>query len=73
MDEKGRIIEQVRLNNKPDDLIGFVDRLPAQSKIALEATGNWYYFYIRSIALSTEKTQLLGRYHTESLNYAVVW
>jgi hypothetical protein len=45
MDDKGQIVETVRLQNKPEDLISFVDRLPADSKIAIEATGNWYYFY----------------------------
>jgi hypothetical protein len=33
------------LQNKPEDLIGSVDRLPEDSKIAIESTGNWYYFY----------------------------
>jgi transposase len=46
MDDKGQVIETVRLQNKPDDLIiGCVDRLLEDSKIAIEATGNWYYFY----------------------------
>jgi len=46
MDDKGQVIETVRLQNKPDDLIiGCVDRLPEDSKIAIEATGNWCYFY----------------------------
>ncbi len=45
MDDKGQVIETVRLKNEPGDLIGFVDRLPEDSKIAIEATGNWYYFY----------------------------
>ena len=43
MDDKGQVVETVRLKNEPGDLIGFVDRLPADSKIAIEATGNWYY------------------------------
>ncbi len=45
MDEKGNIVDQLRLSNDPSSLTGFVDRLPEGSKIALEATGNWYYFY----------------------------
>jgi len=45
MDDKGRIVETVRLKNEPKDLIVFVDRLPEDSKIAIEETGNWYYFY----------------------------
>ena len=38
MDDMGRIIETVRLKNEPGDLIGFVDRLPEDSKIAIEAS-----------------------------------
>ncbi len=38
MDDKGQVVEQVRLQNKPEDLVGFVDRLPEDSKIAIEAT-----------------------------------
>ncbi len=45
MDDKGQVVETIRLKNEPKDLIGFVDRLPEDSKIAIEATGNWYYFY----------------------------
>lgn len=45
MDERGRILEQVRLSNDPQTLLNYVNTLPASSKIALEATGNWYYFY----------------------------
>jgi transposase len=45
MDEQGRVVEQVRLRNDPDTLVGYAQRLPQGSKIALEATGSWYYFY----------------------------
>ena len=45
MDDKGQVVETVRLKNEPGDLIGFVDRLPEDSKIAIEATGNWYDFF----------------------------
>ena len=45
MDDGGQIVEQVRLKNNAEELISFVDHLPENSKIALEATGNWYYFY----------------------------
>ncbi|MBS1243359.1 MAG: tnp [Nitrospirae bacterium] len=45
MDDRGQVIETVRLKNEPGDLIGFVDRLLEDSKIAIEATCNWYYFY----------------------------
>jgi transposase len=45
MDEQGTVVEQVRLHNDPDTLVGYAQRLPRGSKIALEATGSWYYFY----------------------------
>ena len=45
MDEEGNILEQVKLNNDPETLLKYFDNLPAGSKIALEATGSWYYFY----------------------------
>lgn len=45
MNERGRVLEQVRLKNDPQTLLNYVNALPARSKIALEATGNWYYFY----------------------------
>lgn len=45
MDEKGNILEQIRLKNDPDTLTKYAGTLPEGSKIALEATGSWYYFY----------------------------
>lgn len=45
MDEKGRILEQVRLSNDPQTLSRYAESLPDGSKIAFEATGSWYYFY----------------------------
>mgnify|MGYP001583575953 CR=1 FL=1 len=45
MDNKGRISEQVRLSNDPETLLRYAESLPKGSKIALEATGSWYYFY----------------------------
>lgn len=45
MDESGTIMEQVRLNNDPDTLLGYAHTLPTGSKIALEATEGWYHFY----------------------------
>jgi len=45
LDEKGKILEQVRLKNDPQTLLRYAETLSSGSKIALEATGNWYYFY----------------------------
>lgn len=45
MDSRGRVLEQVRLPNTADELTAYVDGLPKRTKIAVEATGNWYYFY----------------------------
>jgi transposase len=45
MDGTGSIQRQIRLSNNHDTLKGYVDRLPPRTKIAIEATCNWYYFY----------------------------
>jgi hypothetical protein len=45
MNDKGKISERVRLNNNPQTLLRYAESLPKGSKIALEATDNWYYFY----------------------------
>lgn len=45
MNDKGDILGQVKLQNDPQTLLQYADTLPDGSKIALEATGNWYYFY----------------------------
>lgn len=45
MDEQGRIIEQIKLNNDPEALRAYASTLPRGSKVALEATGGWYHFY----------------------------
>jgi len=45
MDEKGKILEQQRFNNDSESIQQFVQTLPSDSKIVLEATGGWYYFY----------------------------
>jgi len=45
MDQQGVILGQVRLKNDPDSLRTFASSLPPGSKIALEATEGWYYFY----------------------------
>jgi transposase len=41
----GREIKQERVTTDRPSLDGFIKRLPAGSKIAMEATGDWYYFY----------------------------
>lgn len=45
MDERDQIIEQIKLNNDPETLRAYAATLPPGSKIALEATEGWYYFY----------------------------
>jgi transposase len=45
MNEEGNIVEQVKLSNNPESLLRYFENLPPESKIALEATGSWYYFY----------------------------
>jgi len=34
-----------KTEERPSTLVRFAESLPEVSKIALEATGNWYYFY----------------------------
>jgi len=45
MDGRGKILNRCRLTNEPTTLRTFAEGLPAGSKLALEATGNWTYFY----------------------------
>lgn len=45
MDYQGNILETIKLSNDPHSLQSYADSLPKGSKIAVEATGNWYYFY----------------------------
>lgn len=45
MDARGKILKQGKLTNDPQTLRAFVEGLPRKSKLALEATGNWSYFY----------------------------
>jgi transposase len=45
MDEAGAIKHQIRLANNRATLTNYLGRLPSHSKIAIEATCNWYYFY----------------------------
>jgi len=45
MDETGAIQRQLKVSNDCSTLKGYVTKLPAQTKIAIEATCNWYYFY----------------------------
>ncbi len=45
MDKRGRIVREERFMNTAPGIHAFVKRLPKGSRMALEATGNWYYFY----------------------------
>jgi transposase len=45
MDRRGRVLEQVELAHATGALKSYVDRLPADSRIAVEATGNWMWLY----------------------------
>lgn len=45
MDERGEVLEQVRLSNDPETLLAYAEGLPEDTSIALEATEGWYYFY----------------------------
>lgn len=45
MDAKGKIVEEKTIRNTPESLEEFVKSLESGAKLALEAVGNWYYFY----------------------------
>lgn len=45
MDEKGKVVEEKTIRNTVESLEEFVEGLELDSKLALEAVGNWYYFY----------------------------
>ncbi len=45
MDEAGKIIDRQKIRNDASSLLAFAASLPENSKIALEATNGWYYFY----------------------------
>jgi transposase len=45
MDEAGKIRHQIKLSNDYDTLKGYLNSLSSPTKIAIEATCNWYYFY----------------------------
>jgi len=45
MDQRGRILEQLQLRNDAPTLQGYLTRLRPDTRIAVEATGNWTYLY----------------------------
>jgi transposase len=45
MDETGDIGRQAKLANDRATLTNYINKLPSHSKLAIEATCNWYYFY----------------------------
>ncbi|MDI6716223.1 MAG: IS110 family transposase [Actinomycetota bacterium] len=44
-DGKGNVLEQTKVRNKEDELMNYFSNLEAETKVAMEATCNWYYFY----------------------------
>lgn len=45
MDCRGRVLEQVELPHATGALQQYLERLPADTRIAVEATGNWMWLY----------------------------
>jgi len=45
MDEVGTVMYQRKLSNDRNTLTNYLNLLPSNTKIAIEATCNWYYFY----------------------------
>ena len=46
MDEAGDVKRQAKIANDRTTLTNYINKLPGQSKLAIEATCNWYYFYV---------------------------
>jgi hypothetical protein len=45
MDTDGVVKSQQKIDNDRTILKGYLSKLPSDTKIVLEATCNWYYFY----------------------------
>ena len=45
LDAQGRVLEQVNLPHASGELERYLTRLPADTRIAVEATGNWMWLY----------------------------
>ena len=45
MNAQGKILEQRNLRNDPETLRGYFAQQPADTRFAVEATGNWMYLY----------------------------
>jgi len=45
MDKDGEVKDQQKIDNDRTILKGYLSKLPSDTKIAIEATCNWYYFY----------------------------
>jgi transposase len=45
LDRRGRVLEQVELTHAGGELEQYLARLPAEARIAVEATGNWMWLY----------------------------
>lgn len=45
LDRRGRVLEQRELAHASGALQQYLERLPAETRIAVEATGNWMWLY----------------------------
>jgi transposase len=45
MNEKGKILENKRVNNTADEMNEYFGKYPKDTKVVVEATGNWMFFY----------------------------
>jgi transposase len=43
LDDQGQFLEQVRINHEPGAIRIFLSRFPADTPVALETIGNWYW------------------------------
>ena len=45
LDQRGRVLEQVELPHASGALQRYLERIPADTRLAVEATGNWMWLY----------------------------
>ncbi len=45
MDDKGKVLEKRRVNNNREEMESFFGKYPRDTKVVVEATGNWMFFY----------------------------
>jgi len=45
VDQRGRVLEQVELRHATGEMQRYVEKVPGDTRIVVEATGNWMWLY----------------------------